>query len=233
MKPILLLGTNFLRSQLLLIAIVLAYVTCLTGFLAFHLQLPDLLFFVRQQAIYAVALGAMVTVPALQNERKSRRIMCVLSKGIHRWQYLGGLLCGAVLVAGIFCVAVGLAAFWLGQHGSVPAAGLMKLMLVLFIASAAGASVALFCSVFLHPLLAVAATSIILFFPYVLEARGWHVPHQFFPVFAAIQAAVSFTFQRPARGLLVIGTGAVIQIIVFWIAASIVFARRDVAIAAE
>jgi len=233
MKPIFLLGTNFLRSQLLLIAIVLAYIICLTGFLAFHVQLPDLLFFVRQQAVYAVALGAMVMVPALQNERKSRRIMGVLSKGIHRWQYLGGLLCGAVLVAGIFCLAVGLAALWLGQQGSVPVAGLMKLMLVLFLASAAGAAVALFCSVFLHPLLAVVATSLILFFPYVAQVRSWHLPNQLFPVFAAIQAAVSFTFQRPARGLLLIGISAVIQTIVFWIAASIIFARRDVAIASE
>src|SRR5215470_5734740 len=110
MKPILLLGANFLRTQLVLMAIVLAYMICLTGFLAFHEQLQDLVFFVRQQAIYAIALGAMVMVTALQNDRKSRRILSVLSKGIHRWQYLAGLLCGAVMIAGIFCLAVALSA---------------------------------------------------------------------------------------------------------------------------
>src|SRR5262249_60005720 len=134
--------------------IVLAYVTCLTGFLAFHLQLPDLLFFVRQQAIYAVALGAMVTVPALQNERKSRRIMCVLSKGIHRWQYLGGLLCGAVLVAGIFCLAVGLASLWLARRGGRAVGGVVGGTLRVFLSPAGGGAVGLFCSLFFHSILA-------------------------------------------------------------------------------
>lgn len=233
MKAIFLLSINFVRSQLMLVAIVLAYVICLAGFLAYHEQLPDILFFVRQQAIYAVALGAMVMVPAIQNERKSRRILGVLSKGIHRWQYLGGLLCGAVSVAGIFCLAVGVAALWLAKRGEMPVSGLAELMLVVFLASAAGASVALFFSVFLHPLLSAAATALILFFPYAAEARGWHLPSQIFPVFSAIQAALSFTFHKPESGLWRIEMEAICEVVVFWIAASAAFARRDVAVATE
>src|SRR5215472_4181248 len=233
MKAIFLLGINFVRSQLMLVAIVLAYVVCLAGFLAFHEQLPDVLFFIRQQAVYAVALGAMVMIPSIQTERKSRRILGVLSKGIHRWQYLGGLLCGAVLIEGIFCLAVGLASLWLARRGEMPVAGLAELMLMLFLASAAAASVALFCSLFLHPILAVGATALILFFPYAAEARGWHPPSQLFPVFSATQAALGFSFQKPLSGLWRIGMEAILQVIVFWVAASLVFARKDVAVATE
>jgi len=233
MKAILLLGANFLRTQLVLIAIVLAYMICLTGFLAFHEQLPDLVFFVRQQSVYAVALGAMVMVTAIQNDRKSRRILSVLSKGIHRWQYVGGLLCGAVMIAGIFCLAVGVSALWLTKQADVPVAGLAELLLVLFLASAAGASVALFCSIVLHPLLALAATGLILFFPYFAEIRGWYPPRDLFPVVAAMYTKINFGFHKPDDNLWRIGAGAVIQTLVFWMAASAAFARRDVTVATE
>lgn len=233
MRAILLLGMNFVRSQFLLLAIVLAYVVCLTGFLAYHEQLPDLLFFIRQQAIYVVAMGIMVMVPALQNERKSRRVLSVLSKGIHRWQYLGGLLCGAVLIAGIFCLAVELSSLLLAQQAGMPIAGLAQLMLILFLVCAAGASTALFCSVFLHPLLALPAVAILLFFPYAAEAGGWYFPQYFFPVAAALHVVLGFTFQKPGSGLWQIGFAALIHSIVFWTAAAALFARRDVTVVTE
>jgi hypothetical protein len=233
MKAIFLLGVNFVRSQLLLLAIVLAYVLCLTAFLAFHEQLPDLLFFIRQQAIYGIALGAMVMVPAIQNERKTRRVLSVLSKGIHRWQYLGGLLCGAIFIAGIFCLAVGLSAVWLARQASMPVTGLAELMLILFLACAAGASTALFCSVFLHPFLALPATALLLSFPLAAEANGWFLPHYLFPVFAALRVVLSFTFQKPGSGFWSIGIAALLHAVIFWLAASAIFARRDVTVAAE
>ena len=233
MKPIFLLGMNFVRTQLLLLGIVLAYVICLAAFVGFHEQFADLLFFIRQQAVYGIVLGAMVTAPALQSERKSRRILSVLSKGIHRWQYLGGLLCGAVLIAGIFCLAVGLSALWLARHASMPLTGLAELLLVLFLACAAGAATTLFWSVFLHPLLALPASAIVLFFPYAAELYGWRLPQALFPVFAALRVILSFTFQRPKSGLLLLTIAALTQIAIFWFAASVVFARRDVTVATE
>lgn len=233
MRAILLLGANFVRTQLMLLAIVLAYVLCLAGFLGYHEKVPDLEFFVRQQAVYAIALGALVVLPALQNEHKSRRILSVLSKGIHRWQYLGGLLCGAVLIAGIFCVVVELAALWLAQRAGLPVTGLAELMLALFLASAAAVSVALFCSVFFHPLLAAGATMVILLFPYALEPKGWYPPGPVFPVFSTLYVALNFTFQKPGSGLWPIVIAALIQMIVFWVAAAMAFSRRDVTVAAE
>jgi hypothetical protein len=235
MKAILLLGANFVRSQFLVLAIVVAYVVCLTSFLAFHEQLPDLLFFIRQQAIYGFALGAMVIVPAIHNERKSRRILSVLSKGIHRWQYLGGLLCGAIMITSAFCLEVGLSASWLAHETSMPATGLVPLMLMLFFACSAGVSTALFCSVFLHPLLAFPATAMLLLFPLAAEGNGLHLPKyfSFSPVTAALREVFRFTFQRPVNGLWVIAITSLIQIVVFWLGACILFARRDVTVAAE
>ena len=233
MKPILLLGANFVRSQFLLLAIVLAYVICLSGFLAFHEQLPDLLFFIRQQAIYGVALGAMVMVPAIQNERKSRRILSVLSKGIHRWQYLAGLLCGAIVVAGLFCLEVGLSAMWLARQAAMPVTGLAELMLILFFACAAGAATALFCSVFLHPFLALGATAVILLLPYAAELNGLYPPGYFFPVSMILRLVFNFTFQRLGSSLWPIGIAALIHVAVFWMAACAIFARQDVTVAPE
>lgn len=233
MKAIFLLGTNFVRSQLLLLGIVLAYVVCLTGFLAFHEQLPDLLFFIRQQAIYVIALGAMVMVPALQNDRKSRRVLNVLSKGIHRRQYLAGLLCGALLITGMFCLAVGLSAVWLTREASMPISGLAQLLLVLFLACAAAASTALFFSVFLHPILALPVTAIFLLFPFAAEMGTWHLPQYLSPVFSTLRVVLNFTFQRPGAGLGPIAISALVHIIVFWLAASALFVRRDVTVTAE
>lgn len=233
MKSILLLAANFVRSQLLLLGIVLAYAVCLTGFLAFHEQLPDLLFFIRQQAIYVIALGAMVMAPALQNERKTRRVLNVLSKGIHRWQYLGGLLCGTIMIVGMFCLAVGLSALWLAYQVSMPLTGLAQLLFVLFLACAAGASTALFCSVFLHPLLALPATAILLFFPAATEMNGLYLPPYLFPVFSTLRVVFSFTFHKPGSGLWVIAIAAVIHAVAFWMAASALFARQDVTVATE
>ena len=233
MKVILLLGANFVRSQLLLLAIVLAYVICLSAFLAFHEHLPDLLFFIRQQAIYVIALAAMVMVPAIQNERKSRRVLNVLSKGIHRWQYLGGLLCGATLIAGIFCLAVGLSAAWLARRAAMPVSGLAELMLVLLLASAAAASTALFCSTFLHPFLALPATALLVLFPFAAEADGWRLSGYFFPVFGAVRLVLGFTFHSSLSGLWATGIGALVHAAVFWLAASAIFARRDVTVTSE
>jgi ABC-type transport system involved in multi-copper enzyme maturation permease subunit len=233
MKAILLLAANFVRAQLVLLAIVVGYIVCLAGFLAWHEQVPDLEFFVRQQSVYAIALGTLVVIPALQNERKSRRILGVLSKGIHRWQYLGGLLCGAVLIAGIFCVAVEVAGLWLAHRANLPVTGLTELMLALLLASAAGASVGLFCSVLLHPVLATGAAALILLLPYAVEAKGMYPPGHLFPVFNIMHVALTFTFRKPGMGLWPIAASAVIQTIVFWAAASAAFARKDVTVTTE
>ena len=67
-----------------------------------------MVFLIKQHAAYAVLLGVTLASTAIHNERKTRRILAVLSKGISRWQYVAGMLMGtaSVLVTYIACLGV-------------------------------------------------------------------------------------------------------------------------------
>jgi len=203
------------------------------GFIGLHEQRAEVLFFIRQLSFYAIFLATMLTIPVIQNERKSRRILAVLSKGIHRWQYLAGLLLGALLIVGAFCLAVTLATWWLARQASLPTAGLGAYMLVLFLGCAACAAVSLFSSVFLHPFVALPAAIIILFLPLALELRGVYPSSLLFPVSAITHVASDYTFQPPGTGLWRIGAAAAVQVIVFLALAAVIFAHRDITVTSE
>src|SRR5712672_304385 len=161
MRSIVLIGINFVRTQWIALVVMCTYVLGIGGIYRVHTQRDEILFFLRWHAGYAIFFATMIAIPALQAERKSRRILAVLSKGIHRWQYLGGILCGCAIISAIFCLLVGGIAAWLCRQGGLSPEGLGPLMLALFFCCVAAASVGLFCSVFLHPLFATAATSAI------------------------------------------------------------------------
>src|SRR5437588_12514864 len=145
------------------------------------------------EALYVLGFGMLVAIPAIQSERKSRRILAVLSNGIHRWQYLGGLLCGCVMIAGLLCLLVGAATVFLARQIAMPSTGIASLMLVLFLACSAAAAVALFCSVFLHPFLALGSVSLLLGSPYLLQANEVFPLSVFIPVIALIEVDDEFT----------------------------------------
>ena len=89
MRAIVLIGINFVRTQWIALAVMCAYVLGIGGIYRVHTQREEILFFLRWHAGYAIFFATMIAIPALQTERKTRRILAVLSKGIHRWQYLG------------------------------------------------------------------------------------------------------------------------------------------------
>jgi ABC-type transport system involved in multi-copper enzyme maturation permease subunit len=233
MRVILLIGVNFVRSQWIALAVMAAYMAGIGGVFQWHVQRADVLFFLRWHSGYAVFLGTMIAIPALQAERKSRRILAVLSKGIHRWQYLGGILCGCAIISAIFCLLVGGIAGWLCRQGGLSPEGLGPLMLALFFCCVAAASVGLFCSIFLHPLFATAATSAILLLPFAMDAAGWKMPIGLFPVPAMVRTLMEFQFEPTGSDAGAIISGALLQIAVFWLAAAVIFARRDVTISPE
>jgi hypothetical protein len=233
MRAILLIGVNFVRSQWIALAVMVAYMIGIGGVFRWYVQRADVLFFLRWHSGYAVFLGTMVAIPALQAERKSRRILAVLSKGIHRWQYIGGLLCGCGMIAAVFCLLVGGIAGWLCYQGGFSPDGLGTLTLALFCCCVAAASVGLFCSVFLHPFVATAATSAIFLLPFAMEAAGWQAPTELFPVPAIFRVLMSFQFGPAGNGIWAIAASALLQAVIFWLAASTVFARRDVTISPE
>ena len=233
MRAILLIGTNFARTQWLAVAIMTAYLAGVGSVFGWHERRPDVQFFLEWHSYNVIFVGTMIAIPAIWSERRSRRILAVLSKGIGRWQYLGGLLFGCAIISAWFCLLVGVITAWLCRKGGFPAGALPALILVLFLCCVTAASAALFCSVFLHPLLATLAASAILLLPLVTGAAGWYPPGELFPVSAIVQVLRNFQFQPPGAGIWAIATGALVETIFFWMAASFVFARRDVTISPE
>ncbi len=232
MRPVFLIATNFVRTQWILLTLMLLYVVGITGAFGWHSQRDEVLFFLRQQAYYALFLGSLVGIPAIQNERKTRRILAVLSKGIHRWQYIAGMLMGSGLIAAAYCLAVGLATAWLCAQIGASTAGLPALMLALFLCCMAAAAVGLFWSVMMHPVLAFTATGLTLVLPLLLPGRRLTFGESF-PVLAIARGILHFDFGDNPGTLWKIGAAAVIHTIVFFLGASAIFARKDVTIAPE
>jgi len=233
MRAILLLGVNFVRTQWIAVAVMTTYIVGMGGVFRSRVHAEDILFFLRWHAGYAVFLGIMMAVPALQMERKTRRILAVLSKGIFRWQYIGGLLLGCTLATGLFCMLVGGIAVWLCQEGGVIGQGIPLVAVALFCSCVAASATALFFSTFLHPLLATAATSIVLGFPFVLETLGRSPAWGLFPVAWLFHFLLAFQLQSPGSEVGKIIAVALCHAAVFWLAAAAVFARRDVTISPE
>lgn len=234
MRPIFLIGINFVRTQWIALAVMSAYVLGIGGVYRVHTQRDEVLFFLRWHAGYAIFFAAMIAIPALQTERKTRRILAVLSKGIHRWQYLGGILCGCAMISALFCLLIGATAAWLGQQGRIPTDGLAGIAFLLFCCCVAAAATGVFFSTFLHPLLATAATSTVLALPLVFVQSGLHAPWALFPV-AALFRTLWTTFHFQSLGSLerTLTLSAIAHAIIFWIAAALIFARRDVTISPE
>ena len=234
MRVIFLIGINFVRSQWIALAVMSAYMAGIAGVYRLHTEREEVLFFLRWHSGYAAFLTIMMAIPALQMERKSRRVLAVLSKGIHRWQYLGGILCGCAAIAAIFCLLIGLCVAWLGQQGGIAISGLAVVTLALFVCSVAAASAGLFFATFLHPFLAMAATSAVLALPVVLELSGRQVSPVLFPVAAFFHTLwQNYRLQPAVSGGWEIVIAAIGQTLVFWLAAALVFARRDVTISPE
>jgi hypothetical protein len=234
MRVIFLIGINLVRTQWIAVAVMSAYMAGIAGVYRLHTEREEVLFFLRWHAGYVAFLTIMMAIPALQMERKTRRVLAVLSKGIHRWEYLGGILCGCSLIAVIFCLLVGLCVTWLGQQGGIATSGLGMMMLALFACSVAAASAGLFFATFLHPFLATAATSAWLALPVVLEQAGWQPPAELFPVVAFFRTLwKDYRLQTVVHGGWAIVIAAIGQTLVFWLAAALVFARRDVTISPE
>jgi hypothetical protein len=234
MLAIFLIGINFVRTQWIALAVMCVYVLGIGGIYRVHTQRDEILFFLRWHAGYAIFFATMIAIPALQTERKTRRILAVLSKGIHRWQYLGGLLSGCTMISALFCLLIGGTAAWLGQQGRIPTDGLAAIMTLLFCCCAFAVSVGLFFATFLHPLLATAATGAVLALPLIFLQFGLRVAWALFPAGALFKTLwTSFEFHSVGNSLNTLIISAIAQALLFWIAAALVFGRRDVTISPE
>lgn len=233
MRAVLLLGANFLRSQWLPVAVMTAYLAGAGGLFSWHQQASDVQFYLQWHSYNVIFVATLIALPAIWAERRSHRILAVLSKGITRGQYLGGLLCGCVLISGWFCFLIGGITSWLCWRGGIPLRSLPLLMMVVFLCSVTAQSAALLSAVVLHPLLGMIATSVFLLLPLASESAPWHWPAQLFPVTLLISVLREFRFQPLETGIWKIALGAILETFLFWALATALFSRKDVTTSPE
>jgi hypothetical protein len=234
MTPVLLIAANFVRENRWPLITLLMYVAVFGGAMAFvaDASLDDTIFFLRSVGVYGLAFTGLMAASGINNERRTRRMLAVLSKGIERRQYLTGLLLGVMVNAAIYCAAVGaIGTLALARHGQ-PTKNMWELVGVLIASFLLAGTAALFFSTFLHPLMAAAAAGLTLA---TLGAAGrvlgppWT---QVLPAYTLTDAMVNFGLHA-WRAPLSAAAWAVVHSFVFWMLATIVFARRDIAVAIE
>lgn len=234
MTPILLIAANFVRENRWPLITLLAYVLFFGGAVAFvgGSNLDDAIFFLRSVGIYGVAFTALMAASGINNERRTRRMLAVLSKGIEREQYLCGLLLGAMLNAAIYCLAIGaVGAVALARYGQ-SSEKLWELAGVLMASFLLVGTAALFYSTFLHPLMATAAAALTLG-AMAVAGRVLGGPWtNILPGYALADAMVGFSLQG-WQAPWAAAAWAVVQAVGFGVPATIVFSRRDIAIAVE
>jgi hypothetical protein len=180
--------------------------------------------------VYGLAFTALLAASAINNERRTRRVLAVLSKGIHRAQYLAGLLLGALGCSGIYSLVVGLiGSLALTRRGHSPEKlwGLVGVLIASFLLAG---TAALFFSTFLHPLMAVAAAALVLASMGAV-GRLTGAPN-LLPGYTLADAMVSFDVHGWHAPWMACGW-ALVQSLAFWALATIAFSRRDVALAIE
>ena len=235
-SPVLLIAANLVRQLRWALIMLLAMMAFIVVIISFDSPRPaeNLEFLIHLQSSYAVMIGVFTASSAIFNERKSRRILGVLAKGIERSHYLAGILLGVSFINTVYCLCLALTAACLAFGFGLSTLPLFKVVLLLVAASTLGATVSLFFSTWMHPLLAAASTG--LFFGLSMAAPvvlgGWAGDY-LFPAAKLATHIAGFSFHSgwaPDWGS---SMCAVLESLLFWQAASWVFASRDITVAIE
>lgn len=235
LRAILTIGANYVRTQALIVVIMAVYLSGIAVVFFHNQRSQEARFFLQLHSFYIIFLAMMIAVPAIYGERKSRRIVAVLSKGIERWEYLAGILCGCGTISAFFCSLVAVITGMLGARGGYLLDGLGGLILVLFLSSLLVSAIGLMFGTFLHPLLATASATAVMALPLALKQLSWKVFDELFPVTWLADHVLRFEFGEPAssRGLATAVAGSVFLTVLFWLVAVLIFARRDVTTSPE
>src|SRR6266849_867953 len=232
MRAVWMIGLNVVRMQWVTMLIMGFYLVSIAAVFAYNEQRQEVSFFFQSHAFYVLFLGSMLAVPAIQAERKSRRIVAVLSKGIYRWQYLTGLWLGCSIITSCFSLMLAVIALLLSRAGNYATEGLWPMTLALLMCCSMAIAVSILYSVALHPLLAVAATTITLVLPYVVRIVEWRPVAGLFPVWWFSEATSAFHFNGAPQAL-GITFSALLLTPCFLAAAALAFSHRDVTTSPE
>ncbi|HXY15840.1 MAG TPA: hypothetical protein VEI26_15175 [Terriglobales bacterium] len=237
MKTILLIAVNFVREQRWPILVMLLWVLLL-AFLGLSTeaarQREDLLFVFKQVAVYVVAFSVFFGSSAIYNERRSRRILGVLSKAVGRERYLSGLVLGISIASAIYCFTLGLTGSWtLGQSGFA-VREVWFLMVCLLGACMLAGTVALMFSTFLNPFFAAGATAALMGLPALISYSSgnsyWGLA---IPVYALVAVLLKSSFEAVVIGPWLPIILALCETLVFWWVAARIFSYVDIAVSVE
>src|SRR4051812_34599707 len=171
MKPIFLLAWNYLREQRVFVIVLSTYLVLGTGWLVLSSQKPeldDLSFLIKQQVEYAIVFGLFMTSGAIFADRRTRRILLVLAKGISRSQYLAGIYLGSATALMGYLLLSWLASAILLDRLGIPARFLNEVVVAAAVATLLSSATALLYSTMMHPVLAVMASVVTMSVPHVM-----------------------------------------------------------------
>lgn len=236
MKPILLIAANFLREHrwpvVMLFAWLILIALVVTNFGRSRPVPPDVAFYILQGAIFIWVFTTFFAANAIHGERKSKRILLVLSKAVSRADYMIAAAlasCGLVVA---YAITYGLCAMWVCKQALLPAEGVWSTVLIVIASSVLAATVALFFAAFTNPYLSIAATVLVFLGPGFFQLQGYSWSQWFpgFPLLLSLfQLQLSPRFHVDWRLLLL----AVLQALLFCLAAAVLFNKRDIAVAVE
>jgi hypothetical protein len=230
---VIILALNVVRQQRLMVILMTVWLLFFAGVFGIitdpHTGAADLEMLYRQELVYGIAIGLFSGASIIHNERKTRRILAVMSKGIHRAQYLGGSFAGIACITGLFYALVAATNQWLIHHLH-HAGGAVEPALLGWIATLLAVAIALALGSFLHPILAAPLAALV-------SAIGMLIPAYplAFPVSYFARSAIGATY---AHGLSwdhytgFIVSVAIETAIAFTIAV-LIFERRDITVPVE
>ena len=236
MTAVLLLAWNYLREQKVFIIVLSIYLAAGTGWLALSSEMPqldDLSFLVKQQVEYAIVFGLFMVSGAIFTDRRTRRILMVLAKGIDRSQYLAGIYLGSAAALMGYLLLSWLASAVLLNRVGQPSSSLNELIAAAAVASLLSCAIALLYSTMMHPLLAVMFSVITMTVPHALAkivAPGFDAV---LPVYAISAAVLGWEPHQPLAiqpHMLLIG---IAEIGVFFLLAAVTFRGRDLALSVD
>jgi len=236
MKPVLLIAANFLREHrwpvLILFAWIMLTALAAGGFGRDRVAPDDVIFYVQQQAVYICVFSAFLAADAIHNERKSRRILLVLSKAVSRGEYLLAVILGTCAMAFAYALVFGLCGVWLTARAAVSDVGLWSMVVLVMAGSVIAATVAMFFSTFLNPYFATALTLLLFCAPGLIHVQRhpWAV---WLPGLPILLDVLRFNLRSEWTVNWTAVTLAIVQAVIFWALAAAIFNRRDIAIPVE
>jgi ABC-type transport system involved in multi-copper enzyme maturation permease subunit len=191
----------------------------------------DVQAYIVSQALFISFFSAFLAAGIIHNDRKSKRILLVLSKAVTRADYLLAAIVGTSSAATAYALLFGLCCRWLDERAGLPSSGLWSLVFLVIVASVMTATVALFFSTFVNLYVAIAATMLLFFAPEMLRVQS-HPWHQWLPGFSIFRDIVRFVEPGWRLNWRMVAV-AIVQVVVFGAAAAAIFNRRDLAVPVE